>query len=186
MKRRQRNKIAALPAEHRQLVIDGLLDGETYDAIRDVLRAHGVVTEEIPGNKAFKAYQTSEEYTAVCKTFRSWKQKTAQKSLLAKALEAGGGLSTALDSGLFQAYETLLENLTYAESVKDVTAITTAMTNLKRTALADELQQIKINAAKAVAAAKAKLEDEKGVEVSPEQACAVVQSELDRILGVKK
>lgn len=185
MQRRQRNKIAALPAQFRQIVMQGLLDGEIYDAIRDELRGAGVTEDEIPGNKAFKAYQSSDEYREVSRDFRTWKRKAASKNLLAQALEQGGGLSSAIDTGLYQAYEVLLESMSLVETVKDVTALSNAMSNLKRTALAAEAQQMKMEAAKAVARAKAKLEEQQGVEVTPAAACEAVQQELDRVLGVK-
>lgn len=183
--RRQRNKIAALPAEYRQIVMDGLLDGQTYDEIRNDLRGAGVAEGEIPGNKAFKAYQESDEFRDVSRQFRSWKRKAASKNLLAQALEQGGGLSSAIDTGLYEAYEALLDSFSSAEKVKDVTALANAMSTLKRTALAAEAQQLKTEAAKAVARAKAKLEEEKGIEVTPEAACEMIQSELDKVLGVK-
>ena len=185
-KRRPRNKIAALPAEKRQLVTEMLIDGEIYDSIRDALKLAKVSADEMPGNKSFKAFMQGDEFIAVQSQYRSWRQKTAQKKMLAKALQAGGGLSSAIDSGLYEAYELLLENFTAAENVKDVSSIVSSMAVLKKVAIADDIHRLKVEQIKAMDRAKSRIDEANTTKtLTPEETCSIVSQEMDRVLGLK-
>lgn len=185
-KRRPRNKIAALPAERRQMVTEMLLDGETYDAVRDALKAERVSVDEMPGNKAFKAFMGGDEYLSIQNEYRTWRQKASQKRILGKALQAGGGLSAAIDSGIYEAYELLLENFSNCEDVSDISNIVRSMATLKKVAIADDLHKLKLEQAKALDRAKARIADaSKTKTLTPEETCAVVADEMDRVLGLK-
>lgn len=200
-----RNNIARLSHEHRLTVLELLLDGATYDQVRDALREAGVPDAALPHNSSFQAYMAGAEYKTALADAMQWRRKAAEKRLLADALATGGGASGVLDLALYEAAEQLRASLPAMEDGKSLANVTNALRGLKSVILAQakddrnaEIDRLKSDHAAAISAKDAeiaKLQErcnaleasmqKKAVVVDPNQR-AIALAAVDEFVGGPK
>lgn len=115
MQRRQRNKIARLDRAARGIVIEGLLDGWTYEAIRAALLDAGVAAADLPSDSSFAAYRQGPEFAAARDGWLSLRQRAQERATMATAL-AEGGIEEAAQLVTFEALERMRELMDAGEA----------------------------------------------------------------------
>jgi len=172
---RPRNKAARLPREHRQTVLGMLLDGETYEAIREALRADGVPEQDLPGDRALAVYAESDEFRRAHSDWLSLGARARERSLVATAL-AEGGIDAAADLLTFETLDRLLVALKSDEI--DASEVAKRVAAIKRASIAEAEAEFR----RREATLKRQAEDAREAVGRGDPARAM--AELDRILGV--
>jgi len=147
MSRRPRGKLSRLPLEQRMVVIDRLLNGATYDDVRQALRAAGAPERAIPvGDASFTAFMGTDEYRQN-RELRTLGQVQAQnRKILFDGIEAGGGLPPVLQAAVFSMQDSLLKALsTQAIEPEDLPKVANAITRLGAVTVAFEKLRMEQN-----------------------------------------
>lgn len=177
MKRRPRGKLSRLPIEYRVAVIDLLLNGATYAAVRERLREMGLPAAAIPtGDAGFQSFMAGDEFIQAKAARLQGLGAAAAKKVFFDGLQAGGGLPPAIEAAMFQMQESLEKALsTGAIEAEDLPKVANALSRLGSVAVAFErLRQTRLAVIPGETEAAAALDP------------AAVADELDRLLGVTR
>lgn len=136
MAARQRNNIARLDYDQREMVRDWLADGLSYDEIRTRLAA---ILKNTPNEKlafhgsSFLAYQKSEEYKLYLAERRTLDAKIGPKRMRAALISNGRGIESAADVAAMDLLEQIEQLSGSGLEVKDAQKLAAAIVSLKRT-----------------------------------------------------
>jgi len=133
---RQRNNVARMVLEHRQLVCRMLLNGSTYAGIRAALEDAGA--KLTAHDRSLKAYSESGEYRQYCDMARGWNQRLEKRRWAASLMRDGAGPQSLADLAEMEILEQLHDVAAggVLETGKDIATVARAITSLQRTQLA--------------------------------------------------
>jgi len=175
--RKQRNNLAGLPFETREIVCRMLHDGAPYAKIRAELGlgAPGVKIH----NSTLLAYAKSAEFTEYVASRRQWDDKLQKRRWAAGILNDGKGPQSLADMAELAILEQLhdLAEGGLLETGKDVANVARAITAMQRTQLA------RADSAKDAEIAKLKQAHE-AERISLEEEIGGLQTEIKRLAGL--
>lgn len=179
---RQRNKIAKLAPELRELVSRLLHEGAlTYSGIQAKLAEAGVAKAAMPGLNAFTAWMQGAEYKTYVAAKQKWDEKMTARRWATGLLFGEQGAVNAADMAELAILEQLHRFAVDGgfESGKDAATVARAITALQRTQLAKIEQKRKADAAAKAEKLKGDLAGKKEISL------ADVAAAMDELVGVK-
>lgn len=200
---RQRNNIARMPFELREVVCKQLFAGSATQA--EIVRAVRARAEELGletwtnvklHGSTFQAYQQSNEYKQHCERARGWNERLEKRRWAASLMRDGAGPQSLADLAELEILEQLhgLAAGGLLETGKDVATVARAITSLQRTQMArrqeeaeQRIEALKTEHAAEIAELQAtietlrqRLEEATG---SREVDLSKIADEMDRVLG---
>lgn len=134
---RQRNNIARMPFEQREIVCRMLFDGHTNDEIRAAIAA---ADPDAPTahDSSILAYSQGTEYQRYVESRRQWNEQLDKRRWAASLLNGGRGPQSLADMAEYAILEQLhqLAEGGLLETGKDVATVARAISTMQRTQLA--------------------------------------------------
>jgi len=128
--RRQRNNLASLKYEHRQLCSKLLFEGRPYAEIREALTGSGCGVKL--HNSTFSAWQKSAEYKEYCEVRKGFDDRSRANRLAALVQNDGRGPQSLADIAEYEVLQNVLTLAPAAETPQQVQALANAIASLKR------------------------------------------------------
>lgn len=172
--RRQRNNLAVLGFELRQLASKLLFEGQTHQQVAAALAAAGATGKF--HDTTFAAWRKSAEYLEYCAARKGFDDRTRANRLAAQVQNDGRGPESLADIAEYEILRqlTALAQGGLLETGKDVATVSNAITALKR------LQLARAESAKDAENARLKQEGE-AERISLEQEIDRLRAEIERL-----
>lgn len=127
---RQRNNIAVLAYEQRQLLSKLLFENRPYDEIRQAAAAAGVTVAL--HNSTFAAWQKSAEYREYCEVRKGFDASSRANRLAALVQNDGKGPQTLADVAEYELLREIVRLAGAPADVHEATRLAAAIAQLKR------------------------------------------------------